>query len=385
MIFDEPESMEEGNGSPIGAVNNRLRLKFSLRPAGPLSFNAAYDISPRIQDPSLFKESLYIFTMDPSSYRIEDFDTLITPKGDDPDTSFGIYHNLDRFFFTIQYSVCDIYLGRQAIAWGSGHMINPTDILAPFSFTELDQEERYGVDAVRIRIPLGLMNELDAGYVFGKDFSSREHAFFIRGKGYRWKTDIALLFMGFKEHAMVGLDLACAIGGAGVWLEGAYVKPDFFRDSNVSANPGINDSSYIRISTGVDGSLSEKLYGYAEYHFNSAGASSPEAYMDLLSTTAYRDGAVYLMAEHYLILSGTYQLNPLTPTTVTLLYNIKDNSLTLSPEAEYNISEDIYIAAGATLGIGKRPTGQTSSADPVLRSEFGAYPNMYWASFRIYF
>lgn len=382
--------MEKGNGSPIGAVNNRLRLKLSVRPAGPLSFNAAYDISPRIQDPSLFKESPYIFSMDPSSYRIKDFDTLIAPKGDAPDTSFGIYHNLDRFFVTIQYSFCDIYLGRQAIAWGSAHMINPTDILAPFSLTELDQEERYGVDAVRIRIPLGMMNELDAGYVFGKDFSSehfssREQAFFIRGKGYRWKTDMAIILMGFKEHAMAGLDLARAIGGAGVWLEGAYVRPDFFRDSNVSANPGINDSSYIRISTGMDGSLSKKLYGFVEYHFNSAGTSSPEAYMNLFSTTPYHDGAVYLMAEHYLTLSGTYQLNPLTTTTVTLIYNIRDNSLSLSPEAEYNISENIYIAAGAILGIGKRPTKQPSSTGPVFHSEFGAYPDMYWASFRIYF
>jgi hypothetical protein len=384
MIFDEPESMEEGNGSPIGAVNTRLRLKLSVQPDSPLSFQAAYDISPRIQDPSLFQDSPNIFTLDPSSYRIEDFNKLITPKGEDSATSFGLYHNLDRFFVTIQYSFCDIYIGRQAIAWGSGHMINPTDILAPFSFTELDQEERFGMDAVRVRIPLGIMNELDAGYVFGEDFSSHEHAFFIRGKGYRWQTDMAILFMGFKEHAMMGLDLTRAIGGAGVWLEGAYVKPDFFRDSNASKDTVINDSGYTRISIGMDGSLTEKLYGFVEYHFNSAGISSTEGYLDLFSTSAYQDGAVYLMAEHYLALSSTYQLNPLTPITAALLYNIQDHSLSFSPEVEYNIAEDIYIAAGATLGIGRRPSKQDPSTDPVLRSEFGAYPDMYWASFRIY-
>jgi hypothetical protein len=196
---------------------------------------------------------------------------------------------------------------------------------------------------------------------------------------------MAILIMGFKEHAMAGLDLTRSISGAGVWLEAAYVKPDFFRDSNISENKGINDSSYIRLSTGMDASLTEKLYGFVEYHFNSAGASSPGNYIDILSTTAYQDGAVYLMAKHYLTLSGTYQLTPLTPTTLTLLYNIQDHSLSLSPETEYNISENIYIAAGATLGIGKRPAKQPSSTDPILRSEFGAYPDMYWASFRIYF
>ncbi|MGA1790105.1 MAG: hypothetical protein ACMUIM_01345 [bacterium] len=382
MVFDEPDAMEDGNGSPIGAVNTRLRLKLAVRPDGPLNFHAAYDLSPRIQDPSLFKKSPYPFAMDPSSYRVEDFDTLITPKGENPDTSFGLYHNLDRFFLTLQYGFGDIYIGRQAIAWGSAHMINPTDILAPFSFTELDQEERFGVDALRIRVPISMMSELDMGYVFGKDFSSREHAFFIRGKGYHWRTDMAVLLMGFKEHAMVGIDLTRSIGGAGVWLEAAYVKPEFFRDSNAPADSTYDDTAYTRISIGMDGSLNEKLYGFVEYHFNSAGASSPEGYQDLFSTPAYRDGAVYLIGEHYLCIGGNYQLHPLAPMNANLLYNLQDHSLSFSPQIEYNIAEDIYIAAGATLGIGKRPAGP---GDPRLRSEFGAYPDMYWASFRIYF
>jgi hypothetical protein len=388
MVFDEPDALEDGEGSPIGAVNTRLRLKLSVRPDGPLNFHAAYDISPRIQDPSLFLESPYLFAMDPSSYRIEDFDTRITPKGDNPDTSFGLYQNLDRFLVTLQYGFGDIYIGRQSIAWGSAHMINPTDILAPFSFTELDQEERFGVDALRVRIPLGLMNELDMGYVFGKDFSSREHAFFIRGKGYHWQTDMAILLMGFKEHAMLGIDLTRSMGGAGVWLEAAYVKPDFFRDSNAPADPISNSPGYTRISIGMDGSLNEKLYGFVEYHFNSAGTSSPEGYRDLFSTPAYRDGAVYLMGEHYLCVGGNYQLHALAPVNANLLYNLQDHSLSFSPGIEYNIAEDIYIAAGATLGIGKRPRQSPlpgPSGDLHLRSEFGAYPDMYWASFRVYF
>lgn len=385
MVFYEQEGMKGGNGSPIGSVNNRLRLKLSVKPDSPLAFHAAYDLSPRIQDPSFLRDSPYMFAMDPSSYRIEDFDLLITPKRKDPETTFSLYHNLDRFFITIQTSFCDIYLGRQAIAWGSGHMINPTDILAPFSFTELDQEERFGVDAVRVRIPLGIMNELDVGWVFGEDFSSREHAFFIRGKGYRWQTDMAILLIGFKEHAMVGLDLTRAIAGAGVWLEGAYVRPNIFRDSDTSMDPAFDDSGYTRISTGMDGSLTEKLYGFVEYHFNSAGTSSPGGYLHLFFTPAYRDGAVYLIAEHYLAFGSTYQIHPLTLITATLLYNMQDNSLLFSPEVEYNIAEDIYIAAGATLGIGRRPSKQISSTDPILHSEFGAYPDLYWASFRIYF
>ncbi|MGA1845329.1 MAG: hypothetical protein ACMUIS_12265 [bacterium] len=382
MVFDPPEALEEESGSPIGAVNTRLRLKLDVQPDAPVEFHAAYDLSPRIQDPSLFEDSPYLFSLDSSPYRIEDLDRLITPQGDAPDTSFGLYQNLDRLYVSLGYDFGDIYIGRQAIAWGSAHVINPTDILAPFSFTELDQEERFGVDAARVRVPLGMMSELDLGYVFGEDGSSREHAFFLRGKGYAWQTDMSVILMGFKEHAMVGLDLARAIGGAGVWIEGAYVKPDFFRDSNASDG---DDTGYTRVSIGMDASLTEKLYGFMEYHFNEAGASSPEGYTDRFSTPAYRDGAVYLMGEHYLAVGGTYQLHPLAPLSATLIHNLADHSLSISPQIDYNIAEDIYLAAGATLGIGKRPYRETPSADPLLRSEFGAYPDMYWASFRVYF
>jgi len=136
---------------------------------------------------------------------------------------------------------------------------------------------------------------------------------------------------------------------------------------------------------GMDGSLTERLYGFLEYHFNSAGASSPEGYQDLFSTPAYRQGAVYLLGEHYLAIGGTYQLHPLAPLSATLLHNLADHSISISPGIDYNIAQDIYLAAGATLGIGRRPLRDPPSADPQLRSEFGAYPDMYWASFRVYF
>ncbi len=38
----------------LGAVNNRLRLKVSLKPVKWLGFELAYDFSPRVQDPKLF-------------------------------------------------------------------------------------------------------------------------------------------------------------------------------------------------------------------------------------------------------------------------------------------------------------------------------------------
>jgi hypothetical protein len=374
---------------PLGAVNNRLRLKFSLKPSRWLSVEAAYDFSPRIQDPSLFQGNIFFAAIDPFSYRVDDFSDRLYPGKEGQVGSFGIFHNLDRCFITIKTSLADIFIGRQAIAWGSGHFINPTDVIAPFAFNELDTEERRGVDALRVRIPLGMMAELDMGYIPGKEFKFKNSAFYLRGKTYLLKTDIALLLMGFRENLLIGLDVTRALGGAGAWFEAALVGPDFFNKDN--ALPSFSEKStqtYFRASLGMDYNFSGKFYGFCEYHFNSAGEKNPGDYSDVFSSTAFSEGASYLMAQHYLNLGLTCQVNPLLPFTAVVFVNLNDGSVTLAPTLEYNIAENIYLAAGAYLGIGKKPEiiplGEDKS---VIRfhSEFGAYPAMFYTSFRVYF
>jgi hypothetical protein len=375
-----------GEAAPVGSVNNRLRLKLSLNPAEWLSIDAAYDISPRIQDPMLFSESLFYSAIDPLSYRVDDFDSRLYPAEGKPVSSIGVFHNLDRLFVTIKTGIMDIFIGRQAIAWGSAKVINPTDVVAPFTFNELDTEERRGVDAVRVRIPLGMMDELDMGYIPGKDFKIGNSAFYLRGKTYFLKTDLSMVLMGFRENFMAGIDIARSVGGAGVWCEAAYVVPGLFEKEDA---PGkAEEKDYFRASVGVDYNFNGKFYGFFEYHFNSAGESEPGDYNRLFTRTAYREGADYLMGKHYLNVGATCQVTPLIPVTGLLIFNVNDRSLTFAPTIEYNIKEDIYIAAGAYLGIGKHPEIidlNNPSSFPRFHSEFGSYPNMFFTSFRIYF
>ncbi|MDH4196599.1 MAG: hypothetical protein OEW05_04255, partial [Candidatus Aminicenantes bacterium] len=171
--------------------------------------------------------------------------------------------------------------------------------------------------------------------------------------------------------------------GAGFWLEAAYVIPDAFRENRRDAEKG-----YIRTSVGLDYSLGGNTYGFIEYHFNSAGRSRPEDYLELFGTSAYRDGSVYLLGRHYLNFGSTVLLSPLLPFTGLVILNLSDGSLVLSPSFEYNIAENIYLAGGAYWGLGKRPETVLGPLIPqprVLHSEFGAYPDMIFASCRIYF
>ena len=346
-------------------------------PTDTLSFDLSYDFAPRIQDPSLFSEPSIVTATDSLSYRVVDLDSGIYPGKDDPAGSFGLFQNLDRAAIAYGADFADITIGRQAIAWGSARVVNSTDVVAPYAYNQLDTEDRIGVDAVRVRIPIGVLGEFDTGYVFGENFAFEKSALFLRSQLNAAETDLSISLVGFREHLMTGFDLARGIGGAGFWFEAAYVYANAFDGENGEAE------NYLRASVGLDYSFAGRAYGFIEYHFSGAGAGEPEDYLDNLSEPAYTDGAVYLLGRHYLAPGLTFQITPLISLGGVLLSNISDPSVFPSLRIEYNFAQDIYISAGGFIGIGKRP--ETEDEELEFRSEFGGYPTLFFSSFRIYF
>ena len=361
----------------IGAVNNRLRLNLAYAPIDTLSFDLAYDFALRIQDPSLFSEPPIAAGADSLRYRVVDFDSAIYPDENDPVGSFRLFHNLDRASIAYGADFGDITIGRQAIAWGSARVVNPTDVVAPYAYNQLDTEDRIGVDAIRVQIPIGVLGEFDTGYVFGEHLAFEKSAFFLRSQLNAVETDFSMILLGFREHLMTGFDIARGIGGAGFWLEAAYVYANTFD----SENP--NTENYLRASIGLDYSFGGRAYGFIEYHFSGAGAQEPEDYLDNLDRPAYTDGAVYLMGRHYFVPGLTFQITPLISLSGVVLSNVSDPSLFPSLQVEYNFAQDIYLSAGGFIGIGKRP--ETEDEETQFRSEFGGYPTLFFSSFRIYF
>ena len=320
VAFDSPQA-----GDPVtGMVSNRLRLNLADSFSDHLSFDFAYDFIMRIQDPSLFDNRAEVFTIDPLDYRVADLDSPIYPGDNDPIGSVGVFQNLDRANVTARLSFADVIVGRQAIAWGSARIVNPTDVIAPFAYSELDTEDRSGVDAVRVRVPIGALSEVDVGYVFGRDFAVDRSAFFARGQFNVAETDMSPLLIRFREQLLVGIDVARGIGRVGAWIECARVF-----------TMGRDASDYFRVSTGIDYSFGGETYGFIEYHFNGAGVRDPEDYLINLGRPAYRDAAVYLMGAHYFAVGTTYQLTPLIALSGQFLANVTDPSFFFAPAIEY--------------------------------------------------
>jgi len=384
VTLDRPDALQQQDSPDILGMNiNKIRLKATWEVSDQFDLHSAYSFAFRIQDPHLYQESVFLAGPNPKGYRGVDFNTRLYPEDRSTVGSFGIFHNLDRLYAGFSLPVADIYIGRQAIAWGTARVINPTDIIAPYTFEELDTEERIGVDALRIRIPIGFMGEIDAGYVFGEDFDFAESAVFLRGKFYVARTDLSLLLVQFRRHLLMGVNMARSVEGAGVWLEAAYVLTSPFEREFL----GTTGYDYFRGTAGLDYSFTGKLYGFVEYHYNQAGvASNRDYYFNVLQHPAYEDGAVYLMGQQYIIPGISYQITPLITLNSQILYNVEDRSLFLGPTIEYNISQNIYLGGGLFAGFGPGPERVPGQQPfPLIKSEFGTYPDLFYTNFRVYF
>jgi hypothetical protein len=381
MLYAAPEFSTSGyvrnfivvsdseDSSAIEALS-RVRVKLDIIASDSASWEFAYEALPWLRDKDGILSDRSFANSSFFSYRVDDLNANIF---DERDSDFVLAQNLDRAFLTYTAHSFDLYAGRQPVAFGSARVINPTDVIAPFTLNTIAKDELVGVDALRLKTPVAKMGEFDIGVVFGKDFDAGKSAAFIRLKSYLFKTDVTLMTMVFKENVLLGVDVARAVGGAGTWLEAAQV----FSNAVDNHRP---DEDYFRLSVGADYSFTSRLYGFMEYHFNGAGTGRPEDYLKTAGETAYTEGAVYLLARHYITPGLSFEITPLVTFSSQLLFNMEDGSALLSPSFEWSVSQNIYAGLSAFVGIGDE------SPDPLRpEDEFGLYTDIYFASLSFYY
>jgi hypothetical protein len=349
---------------------SRARVKLDIVTSGSTSFELAYEVLPWLRDLGGILSDRSFANSSFFTYRIDDLAENIF---DDQDSDFILAQNLDRGFLTYSASGFDLYAGRQPVAFGSARIINPTDVIAPFTVNTIAKDELVGVDAIRVKTPLGEMGEFDAGIVFGNDFNADESAAYVRMQSYLLKTDISLMTMVFKENILLGIDLTRSIGGAGAWLEAAHILAN-------AADDHSSEQDYFRLSIGSDYSFTSRLYAFIEYHYNGAGTGAPSDYLKTANETAFTEGAVYLLGRNYLAPGLSFEITPLIIFGSQLLFNMEDGSALISPSIEWSVSQNIYAGFSAFIGLGKE------SSDPARPdNEFGLYTDTYFASLSFYF
>lgn len=335
----------------------RLRLveQFHENVRGELVYSFHPSVRKAVSENSLLYSS-------PFSYRIEDFDNSLGKLGRD----VPIFHNLDRLNLSLSLPFADLQLGRQAISFGKARVLNPCDIISPFSFDTLDQEERLGVDAIRAIIPLGDLSDIDMGYIAGRHFSMLQSAAFVNGNFHFWGSDFMATAMYFRKNMLLGLGLQRAFWEAGMWAECAYTFTNSFE-------AGIKDNHYFRSSIGADYNFTENVYAFAEYHYNQIGVSSSKSLSEHISQVGYTQGSVYLLRRHYFVPGFIWQITPLMSIRGEIFCNIDTPSGFSTLNVGYSFFENSYFDVGFSQVFGE-PT-----------SEFKQYFNRYFLSLRHYF
>lgn len=331
-----------------------LRLMDNTR-FGPVRTDFAWQVSPTVGNPALKGEN------EQSQFRITDPDARIFPAEWSGAENFSILQNIDRLSLQARPARVRITLGRQAIFWGVSKSISPTDFIAPFQYGAINTDYRVGVDAIRAVYPIGMMSEIESGFVFGDKAEVEESGYWLRTRLYALNTDISILAAEFRENKLIGATLNRAIGGSVGWIESAVTKHE-------------KEDSYWCLSTGIERSFhNSTFYGFIEYHYNQPGVSNHNDYLQNTTQPAYTTGGVYLMAEHYLATGVSVTASPLLTLNASSLLNMNDYSIQLSAGGDYSLSDNSALNAGISSGLGEEET------------EFGHLPSIMHLIFSVYF
>ena len=132
---------------------NRIRLKIDFEPMERWSVGIHYEIRAAWGDTERILNNLQRLNSDiplgattiRSRRRFLDLESSPIEE-----SQFRLNHRFDRLQVRRQTHTMDWTLGRQAVSWGSGLLWTPTDLFSGFSPTEIDRDEKQGVDVARL-------------------------------------------------------------------------------------------------------------------------------------------------------------------------------------------------------------------------------------------
>lgn len=332
--------------SRVYQLSNKNQALFDLN--SEFKFEIGHEVFVNFEKPKSHRDEII-------NYRIVDFKNYLHDSPPSNEYEYLISHNLNRLSINYSTPVFDFTLGRTPISFGSAKTVNPTDFVAPISFSTIDKEERTGVDSLIFKIPINALSLIEFGTIFGEDFKNEKSAIYVRPKLNWNENDFGLILSSFKEKKLIGLDWQRPIDSAGFWLEMAYVDLDLN-----------NYQDFLRLTSGVDYKFANTLYIAGEYHFNGKSQKRPSRTLPL--------DFIYLRDRDYFILTSSYEFTPLIIGNLQSYYNFKDESTLTMLKADYNFKENYYFSSGIYNGVG----------DEVF-SEFGRLGQTYFLNLRFYY
>ncbi len=244
-------------------------------------------------------------------------------------------------------------VGRQRIAWGSGFVWTPTDVLNPVSPIALERDEKAGVDAAYVDYALGPMTRMEA--VVAPSRNSDRTSAAARMSSHLGEYDMAAMGGRVRDTWIFGGDFAGYAGDAGVRGEAAYTHTE-------------NDD-FLRAVVNADYNFPGDYYSFMELHYNGAGSSKKAEY----DYTQLLDGQTLNLAQFYAAGSVAKNVSPLVAATFYGILNLNDGSGLAGPALLWNAREELEISASAYVFFGADDT------------EYGPFGNVYFLIVQYFF
>ena len=361
LFFGRPKGLprflypDDGSGMSSTAV----RLKSTLRHED-LTLSAALETklnfhsggSGFIGDGGIFGGGTYLERWDWTDEYINDGSSRLATR-------------LERFDVLWRLGDYDIDVGRQPVTLGTSHFVSVLDIVAPFAPGDPDATYKPGVDAVRIRRPVGVTGEAEIIGVGMKPWE--EGAVLARMRKQIKSIDVELVGGRFRRRGFGGIGWEGGVGEIGVWGECAL----FQRRPDIESVRGWSEAAISGVA-GIDVNLPADAIGGCGVMWQDFGVRAPEDLETIYTEAPYREGWLFLASVAYGVLTYHRQMHPLVDTDVSGLVNLIDGSTLWQPMVSISVADNADLSLYGWLGTGE--SSEYSDKGVITNSEFGSLP-----------
>lgn len=259
----------------------------------------------------------------------------------------------------------DIDIGRQPVTLGTSHFVSVIDIVAPFAPGDPDATYKPGVDAIRIRRPVGFTGEAE---IIGVGMDPWEDgAVLARMRKLVKSVDVELIGGRFRRRGFGGIGWEGGVGEVGIWGEFAM----FQRRPEEESVRGWSEAAFSGIA-GIDANLPADAIGGCALMWQDFGVRNPDELESVYTEAPYREGWLFLASAAYGVLTFHRQMHPLVDADISGLVNLVDGSTLWQPMVSISVADNADLNLYGWVGTGE--SSEYSDSGVTMNSEFGSLP-----------
>ncbi len=262
--------------------------------------------------------------------------------------NFFYQQDLYRVYLKFNPEFLSFIFGRQKIDWGSAHLFSPSDLFTPLTLFDVEKEEKMGIDAANLLIPIGKSAKLNFIYTVQNSINkSREALRFTKTVKH---FDISAYGGRFLQDVIFGADTSGEIGGMGIRGEVSYNVAKFGKN-------------FLQLALETDYAWANSFYILGGYFYNGQAPNRQIPFFNFQNNSAQPIQTQY---QHFLDTQMRYDFTPLFKGNLLIVYDLLGTSFFINPEFSYSITSWLDVSWGAQLTAGRS------------QGEFTQIPKLYY-------